>query len=697
MTMSTQKDKSVFNKIKSLFPKFNAKKKDKKPDIKDDKVNDTTEIAERKNVVNEIVKNFDKIEIDPNARIESKNVDCKKDSKAAVDKILQNFQSLHIKVVKQDEDNDDEAFTKKFVEDDRRSERIDSHSSEDSGFADIKEEIDDVIETPSKNDKEKRVQKVVTSRQPIRLQLNDRSAASKPYPVQGDHNYRQEISQINKHTLTGGQVLVNPNLPQDNFSEVDIALKICEQVSRNAQKEQASTHWQDVMEIIHKDNTVPSSSKKEVAFQTDPMYQSLLSPPSDDILSDFMNIQQESFGAIHFEPHKVAQPNPIEEFDERSQLPNYEECVEISKLLELDDGITSLTTEEELSKSFMFPTPPRSENVPSPRSESQTSFYRPNSEYTLSPERLSPFYTSDYEKYQEIYPFEEFPQAEEKVTSAVNTMTMKRFKDLQKEISYDFSKKDCCQLNKKSCKDVLKDHMQKLKEEDRRNLCFNVAKLDLKTAYGVLHRIILSLQQGADQEDLQLALFGLICERVLAQKPSLFTADFGLSLLKSAALRCPHKPFLTRYLVQCTRTALKMDPDCIADKEFVFREVASPEDGVGAAGCYTALHVACSQHSTAEPKLHVIHVLLEHGGADIWKGDVKGGDTALHVAVNSANCDLHLVLMIFKQVHRKEWKKLAHCHNMSSVTSLEYARSATKSTTRQKYPPEVLDFLKRCR
>lgn len=299
-----------------------------------------------------------------------------------------------------------------------------------------------------------------------------------------------QISQINKHTLTGGQVLVNPNIPQlsqDNFSEVDIALKKCEQISRNAQKEQASTHyWQDVMEIIHKDNTVQDTFRiqEELAFQTDPMYQSLLSPPSEDILSDFISIQQESFGTIHIEPQKVAQPNPIEEFDERSQLPNYEECVEISKLLELDDGITSLTTEEELNKSFIFPTPPRSENVPSPRSESQTSFYRPNSEYTLSPERSSPMYISDYEKYQEIYPFEEFPQAEEKVTSPVNTMTMKRFKDLQKEISYNFSKKECCQLNKKSCKDVLKTHMQKLKEEERRNLCFNVAKLDLKTAYG---------------------------------------------------------------------------------------------------------------------------------------------------------------------------------------------------------------------
>lgn len=188
MTMSTQKDKSVFNKIKSLFPKFNAKKKDKKPDAKDE----TVETVERKNAVDEIVKNFDKILIDQNARTEPKTSDSK-DSKAAVDKILQNFQNLNIQAGNHDEDDDDDAFTKKFVEDDRRSERIDSQSSEDSGIADVKDGTDDVLETSSK-DKEKRLQKVVSARKPIRISLNTSSATTKPYPSKDDQNYRQEVS-----------------------------------------------------------------------------------------------------------------------------------------------------------------------------------------------------------------------------------------------------------------------------------------------------------------------------------------------------------------------------------------------------------------------------------------------------------------------------------------------------------------------
>lgn len=726
MTMPPQKDVSVLNKIKSFF---NPKRKDKKTEIKNDKPTEAPaeNKREERNVADEIVKNFgEKLRLE----IKNPNTDKTFESKRnnAVDNILDSFQTLKISALK--EQDEDAAFTKKFIEEDRRSERIDSQSSEDSGFADVKEE-DDVIETVKSvsNKGEKRLQKIVSARKPIRAKLNDSSTTARPYPVQDDLNCRQ-ISQINKNTLTGGQVLVNANLPQDNFAEVDIALKKCEQLSRNAQQEQSAVHWQDVMDIIHKDNPGQNGTTKhqEVPLQTDVMYNCLLSPPSEDLLSDFVSIQQDSFGQIHIEPHNMVQPNPIEQFDERTQLPNYEECVEISKMLELDDGITSMTTEEELHKSFIFPTPPRSENVPSPRSESQTSFYRPHSDYTLSPERSSPI-NSDYEKFQEIFPFEEFPYVE-KTPTPVNTMTMKQFKDLQKEISYKFSKKECCQANRKCCKEILEGHMQKLKKEDRRNLCFNIAKLDLKTAYGVLHQIILSFCRGTEQEDLQLALFGLLCERVLVQSPSLFVGDFGLNLLKSAVLRCPQKDFLTRYLVHCIRTAMKVEPALVANKEFVFDELDALGDNLLIAcvrqgdRCalvlgeifrkeadqiplfkihhtngdgYTALHVACNQHSTAESKLHIIHVLLEHGGADIWKGDVKGGDTAIHLAVNSANCDLNLVLMIFKQVHRKEWKKLAHCHNMSSVTPLEYARSATKSTTRQNYPPEVLDFLKRCR
>lgn len=140
-----------------------------------------------------------------------------------------------------------------------------------------------------------------------------------------------------------------------------------------------------------------------------------------------------------------------------------------------------------INNDYTYPTPPRSETVPSPMSASPASFYPSNSEYTLSPER-SPIYNSDYEKYQEIPHFEEEKDGAEKKarerTLSMSSMTMKQFKDMQKEIVYNFSKRDCCQMSRKSCKELFDEHLQKLNANERKNLCVGVSRLDLQKAYG---------------------------------------------------------------------------------------------------------------------------------------------------------------------------------------------------------------------
>lgn len=122
----------------------------------------------------------------------------------------QTVENLFQKLVIKDQ-NDDELsnFTTKIVKDECRNDRSDSHSSEDSGFAEKldeeaafdgedKDKDDDVIEalenlslTKDRDDKckERRVQTVVVSRKPIRPKLGDYKSA--PYYVQQTDPCRQ--------------------------------------------------------------------------------------------------------------------------------------------------------------------------------------------------------------------------------------------------------------------------------------------------------------------------------------------------------------------------------------------------------------------------------------------------------------------------------------------------------------------------
>ncbi|CAB3238071.1 unnamed protein product [Arctia plantaginis] len=648
-----------------------------------------------------------------------------------------------------------------------RNERIHSHSSGDSGFSEKSENSDksesfDKLPDSDKTDadkcndlaedfdklglddethKSKKLQKVLVKRGPTRNKLCVYTSRC-PYPARDTDPYRQ-INQINTKTLTGGQVIVNQcQIPTDNLSEIDIA---CETIQQNSQflQNDPEKYLEDLLEFIHED-----TSKNIQNDQVDIQKSNLgMSQNKMAVLLDAEQKAQEDFLLADLEKKTIGQDEILQLLKENNyQVPQtdltqtnpIEDIVNDSNFEKdmynyIQTEINSMPKDDYYNAAYTYPTPPRSENERSSMSASPASFYPSNSEYTLSPER-SPIYNSDYEKYQYIPSFEDEKEATDKKarerTASISSMTMKQFKDMQKEIVNCFGKKECCQVNRKTCLEMFQEHMQKLKMVERKDLCMKVAKLDIKAAYGVLHHILLSLSRGSDQEDLQYVLFSLICERVLAQDISMFTGDAGLSLLKATALRCPHRPLLTRYLVQCIRTAISTNASLAAGKDYVFHEVDALGDTLiiacaragdrcsdvlyelvrahadqpplfklhhNNADGYTALHVASSQHSAASPKLHTIHVLLEHAGFELTEGDVKGKDTALHLAVNSTNCDIQLILLMFKHVDRKEWKNLAHCPNLSSKTPLDLARLATKSTSRPNYPTEVLDFLKKCR
>ncbi|XP_068627406.1 uncharacterized protein [Battus philenor] len=640
--------------------------------------------------------------------------------------LLEKFQNLEIET-KEEEEDEFANFSHQVVEEekDRAPVRTDSHSSEDSGFSEKcpdtsleteKEEelIESLKELKVNNDdkvkKKKKIQNVFISRKPVRNKVSDYGATSHPYnPGQekASENVYRQINQVNKQTFSGGHVLTKCT-PTDYVSEINYVLKQVEQNVQNfaQNSEDQESYWQVAMEYLK------TSEPKNI----------LHGFPEEEISQEFNIISS-------YQP-TLPEPNPIEEFSTANHAA-YEEFTDL-ELASITDYVEDNTTR--VDKTSIFPTPPRSETLASPMSDAYN---------TLSPELSSPLYNSDNEKYQEI-PYEvsnlDYPSCvsnldnesfdrSKKERSSTSSMTMKQYKDLQKEMSSGFSKKECCQINRKACKQIFLEHIEKLKMEDRKGLCVKVANLDLKTAYGVLHHIVLSLSASEKEEDFQLALFSLICERVMAQKSDLFIGDFGLSLIKSAALRCHRRPILTRYLVQCVRTALKhSQPPQPSDH--VFHEVDARGDNLLIAcvragdACadalselvrkgdgelplfdihhtntdgYTALHVACSLHSADTPKLHTLHVLLQHGDADVWRGDVKGGDTAVHLAVNSPSCDLRALMIIFRHIDRKLWKRLAHAQNRSSVTPLEYARSAVKSAARQQYPHEVLEFLKKCR
>lgn len=282
-------------------------------------------------------------------------------------------------------------------------------------------------------------------------------------------------------------------LSSDNLSEVDIACETVQQKSQYLQND-PENYLQDLMAYIHEDTsksndnqTSPILAGKKMApiYTTESKSQEYTteSKSQEYFLADIekKTIGQDEIIQLLLEQESNFQPtppqNPIDEIVNNTIFDK-----EMFQYIETE---LQMQNESQLSAAYTYPTPPRSETVPSPMSP-HSSFYPSNSEYTLSPER-SPIYNSDYEKYQDIPHFEEEKEATDNKTrqrtSSISSMTMKMFKDMQKEIVYNFSKRECCQLSRKSCKDLFKEHLNKLKMEDRKDLCLKVVNLDLKTAY----------------------------------------------------------------------------------------------------------------------------------------------------------------------------------------------------------------------
>ncbi|XP_048002937.1 uncharacterized protein LOC125239409 [Leguminivora glycinivorella] len=620
--------------------------------------------------------------------------------------LLEEFQKINIK--DEDDQNDEHKnelnkFSyreRKDSEDDKeyekiepRNDRFGSHSSQDSGYSEqdenAKENQDEKDQDVVKKMKElkigkKKLQTVFLPRAPMKT--------TREVPVM--HPYSRDVEKykevVNTNTFSGGQVFVKPNT---EIAEISRAISTIE---TNVQNFPLNNDQQDFL---------LETGLDFVTQETSPRKESEL--PEE----------------IHFCIDELNMLNDTLAFREYTDISN--------TILNFDLENYQMTNQE--PQAHTFPTPPYSENALSPLSLNLGSPPVTSPAYSSSPGR-SPNY-SDLERYQEISEayqelpnFEgiEKPVLEKKKSNPTSIMSMKQYKDLQKELSAGFSKFECCVMSRKACKEIFEEHAKKLKVEERKGLCVKLARLDTQTAYGVLQQVLPSLSADGKQEDLQCVVFSLLCERVLALRPELFLGDFGLGLLKSAALRCPGRPLFTRYLVQCVRTALRLNPSYMEGRESVFHETDALGDTLVTACAragdkyadvlneivcdapplfrqghantegYTALHVACKLHSKENPHLRTVHVLLEHGKADLWAGDVKGGDTALHLAVNSSTCELHLIMTLFRHVERAKWKQLAHVPNRSSVTPIEYARSQSKSISRP-YPPEVLDFLKKCR
>ncbi|XP_023944792.2 uncharacterized protein LOC112050699 [Bicyclus anynana] len=304
---------------------------------------------------------------------------------------------------------------------------------------------------------------------------------------------------------------------------------------------------------------------------------------------------------------------------------------------------------------------------------------------------------------------------------------LKNYKDRQKELAKLFAKMECCQLILKPFKEIFREKLHKLSKEKRNWLCLSVASLELKFAYSVLIHTLRDLSKSDKEEELKEALFCLVCNKVLSEQKTLFVEEFGLSLLRFAVLQCYQRPVITRYLVECVRLVTRSDEykrtgdivftevDSLGDNLLiacvragdrcanVLRELVRAEEHdvplfdvhhVNTDG-YTALHECCAKHSASAPRVHSLHVLLQHAAADRCKQDRKGGETPLHLAVNSANCELDMILIYFHNVDRSEWFQLAHVENSSQKNPLQDAKSAKKS--RPNYPREILDFLQRCR
>lgn len=250
--------------------------------------------------------------------------------------------------------------------------------------------------------------------------------------------------------------------PPDYLSEVEVALQQVQETTQITQHEDGNEElWADLDDLFRE----TESNIREFT----------------EVQDNITQIQDTTY----YIPSETT--NPIEEFNYQNHLNTENDIVDFT-----DEVLNTIQNE------FVYPTPPHSEDVASPMSDSLASMYRPISEYTLSPERSSPICNSDCEVFQEIAPIDseqDYPaffssckNAEKKRERNTSTGSikkhMKQYKEMQKEIANGFSKKECCQTEKKPCKVVFQEYLQKLEKNERMNLCYKVSGLDMKTCYG---------------------------------------------------------------------------------------------------------------------------------------------------------------------------------------------------------------------
>lgn len=211
---------------------------------------------------------------------------------------------------------------------------------------------------------------------------------------------------------------------------------------------------------------------------------------TESLLTDFFENPDNmpllhTFVATQLNQITTAEPeNPIQDFNNANPLDTYEH---LDTLLDfhndqLYSNIYPTPPSAEIASpknDYTFQTPPYSDNM------SPLSNFATNSDYTLSP-------ISDLERCQEIPSYDESVSEHEETTdkkstdrkSSVSSLSMKNYKDMQKEISANFSKKECCQTSRKGCKEMFKEHLKKLKVEDRRHICLKITSLDMEMACG---------------------------------------------------------------------------------------------------------------------------------------------------------------------------------------------------------------------
>lgn len=287
---------------------------------------------------------------------------------------------------------------------------------------------------------------------------------------------------MNQRTFSGGQVIVNPN-SISQFSEIN----------QRATVDHDLQEFNDGLVQVGVNFNAPQPDLDLLQELIDAEIPKNANPTeTESLLTKFFenpeNIQSlQTFVETEMNQITIVEPeNPIQDFHNANPLDTYEH---LDTLLDfqndqLYNNIYPTPPSAEIASpknEYTFQTPPYSDNM------SPLSNFATNSDYSLSP-------ISDLERCQEIPPYDENVSEHEETTDKKPlerkgslSLSMKNYKDLQKDISASFSKKECCQTSRKGCKEIFKEYLKKLKVEERRYICMKITSLDMEMACGYVY------------------------------------------------------------------------------------------------------------------------------------------------------------------------------------------------------------------